>query len=199
MTTNIAKRLLELMVAHKLSETRLSVATGINQAIISRILHNKTQNPRIDTVKKLANYFSVTIDELIGTEELKKHNQPLHKIPFISWDLVKHFEAQKQVKTDFIYAEIQKPYHCYATEMPNQSMLPYINEKSQLIIDTAQTHRDGDFVIAYLNNEKKTMARKYIKDTAIKLVATNPHYQSYTLNDNIKIIGTIIKISTALI
>lgn len=199
MTTDLAKRLLQLMLVHKLSETKLSLATGINQAIISRILHNKTQNPRIDTVRKLADYFSISIDELIGIEDIKQNSQPLHKIPLISWELIKNFESEKQINSDFIYAEVEKPYRCYATEMPNQSMLPYINEKSQLIVDTAQAHRDGDFVIAYLNNEKRTMARKYIKDTTIKLVATNSHYQSYTLSDNIQIIGTIIKISTALI
>ena len=51
-----------------ISENELARRTGIAQQIINRILSGENKNPKISTLNPLANYFGVSIRQLIGDE-----------------------------------------------------------------------------------------------------------------------------------
>jgi transcriptional regulator with XRE-family HTH domain len=57
----------------KLTQRNLALKTGISNATISRIEKNEV-NPDTDTVNKLADYFGVTTDYLLGRTEETEHS-----------------------------------------------------------------------------------------------------------------------------
>lgn len=61
---NLPRNLRDLMDAVKVSENELSRRTGIPQPTIHRILNNKVDDPRDGTLRPLAAYFGVSVEEL---------------------------------------------------------------------------------------------------------------------------------------
>lgn len=61
---DIASNLRTLMAAEDLSENRLSTLTGVPQPTIHRILNGVTADPRDSTVRPLAEYFGVSVEQL---------------------------------------------------------------------------------------------------------------------------------------
>lgn len=55
----------ELMQAKGLSQGKLSRGSDVPQNLISRMINDPTYQPAYTTLKKVADYLGVTIDELI--------------------------------------------------------------------------------------------------------------------------------------
>ena len=68
-TSTIKSVLQELMARHGLNTVQLSEYIDLPQATLRYILQGHTDNPRIETVVKLADYFEVPVDYLIGRSE----------------------------------------------------------------------------------------------------------------------------------
>lgn len=61
-------RIEELRKKHGISQTELGEIIHLSQKAISRY-ENGTAEPDLNTIKKIATYFNVTIDYLLGTSE----------------------------------------------------------------------------------------------------------------------------------
>lgn len=71
-----------LMNARQVNAYDLQNAVGVNQPTIHRILTGESQDPRTSTLKPLADYFGVTVNELresnlSGDENLDKKEPPI--------------------------------------------------------------------------------------------------------------------------
>ena len=47
----------------------LHEATGISKTTLTALYYERTKNPEVETLLKIANYLGVTIDELLTVEE----------------------------------------------------------------------------------------------------------------------------------
>lgn len=68
------KRLIDLREAGNLSQKQVASYTGISPRMIS-LYESGTNNPPIDKVIKLANFFEVTIDYLLGIDKQICHSK----------------------------------------------------------------------------------------------------------------------------
>lgn len=59
-------RLRQLMKEKGISIYRLSQMTGIKDGVLGRLVNEKTKDPRISTVSKIADALDVDINELIA-------------------------------------------------------------------------------------------------------------------------------------
>tara|TARA_B110000259_G_C13946742_1_gene375049 strand:+ start:537 stop:740 length:204 start_codon:yes stop_codon:yes gene_type:complete len=50
----------------QLSQTELSLSTGVPQPTIHRFMNGKTKSPNYEVARKIANYFDVSVDYLHG-------------------------------------------------------------------------------------------------------------------------------------
>lgn len=71
-TSNIALNIQRLCAEKNISVNKLATETGITQSTIDSILKGKSNNPRIDTIIKISDYFNVPINELLGLDESNK-------------------------------------------------------------------------------------------------------------------------------
>jgi len=76
---SLANRLTTLMQKQNLSSSELARLTGITQPVIYRLMTGQTENPQIFTIKPIADYFGISIDQLMGFLPLQGP-QPLDNI-----------------------------------------------------------------------------------------------------------------------
>ena len=69
----IKLKLKELRKAAKMSQIKLQIDTGIEQALISKY-ENGNRIPPTETIILLAEYFNVSVDYLLGRTEKKEVN-----------------------------------------------------------------------------------------------------------------------------
>lgn len=65
----IAKRIKDLMKSEKLTQTQLAAAIKVGQSSVSDWLNSKSE-PSIENLWKLADFFDVSVDYLIGRKEI---------------------------------------------------------------------------------------------------------------------------------
>lgn len=66
--TTIAKNIRKYREKEGLSQDKLAKKTGLSFHTIVKIEAGDTENPTIETVKKIANAFGVSVDQLIKTD-----------------------------------------------------------------------------------------------------------------------------------
>mgnify|MGYP006097807595 FL=1 len=54
----------KLMFDHDINQTQLALKTGVPQPTINRFLHGQSKSPNFGSVKKLAEYFDVSVHSL---------------------------------------------------------------------------------------------------------------------------------------
>lgn len=65
----IAQRIKDLMKSEKLTQMQLARALGVGQSSISDWINAKSE-PSIENLWKLADFFDVSVDYLIGRKEI---------------------------------------------------------------------------------------------------------------------------------
>lgn len=76
--SSIGERLKQCREKKELSQVQVKELTGINNKTLSGY-ENNVSTPDPDTFKLLADLYGVTIDYLMGRENIKKHSEPEEK------------------------------------------------------------------------------------------------------------------------
>lgn len=168
----------KLMLEVGIKEAELARQTQLPQTTINRLLLGETNDPRANTLKPIAKFFCVTIDQLLGVAPINTQRIPgtfrsfnreaWSQVPIIDWD-----DALSWTFSEQSY-EIYSHQHWIATEKPvsNRSfamlskpfMEPRFRRDSVLIIDPKAELQDGKFAIVCLDNKNVT-ARQLAYDS----------------------------------
>jgi SOS-response transcriptional repressor LexA len=188
-----------LMRQNKISEAELSRLTNIPQPTLHKILSGKTTDPRISTLKTLADYFNITLD-LLYQKDLMYMPQICSQsisIPIISWkDCINKDLLSENFSLDctqWILLEAEYS-NCLYGLISKPSMEPFFPKGTILIIDTKLSPEDGDLVIVhYKNTTEATLRELSIDGPHTLLLPLNQTIQADMLNNTIKIIGVVIQ------
>jgi SOS-response transcriptional repressor LexA len=196
----IINNLQQLMFSRRLNEAELSRQTGIAQATLHKIFSGKTADPRISTLKLLADFFGITLDDLYLKDILDKKRTAQHgqSVPIISWaDCInsanpiakltptswEKWIVIEQTNNEYIYALASKP-----------SMEPRFPRGTILIVNPKALSMDGDLVVVQYPDTNEAALRELSIDGPNKLLLPlNVNSVPDKLENNIKIIGTIIQ------
>ena len=203
----LSTTLKELLLNAKLSENELARRTGVSQQIINRILSGENKNPKIATLKPIANYFMISVSQLIAEEplppETKLNSQHLgwHEIPLIEWDRVAGIKDKEffSMPHQMIVVDIEPSNNIFAVKMPDSSMEPKFSVGTLLIFDLNKAPTTGDFVLVSLSNHSLLIRQVYLKTNIAYIKCLNPKYSDYKLTpieQNYKFLGTLIQSRT---
>ena len=67
---NLAATLTYLMSAKGIKSAELARKTGVGQPVVYRLMTGVTENPQVLTIKPIADFFGVTLDQLLGLSPL---------------------------------------------------------------------------------------------------------------------------------
>lgn len=171
----LAENLQLLLKNNDLNANQLGQILDVPMMTIRRLLSGETTDPRISTLKQIADYFKVSVDSLIvgNPKDLIKNlnkTKPLF-VPKLDWDIVEKISSIDELDLSK-WQEWQSislkendsiSSHAFALES-RPSMYPRFPHGTIFIIDPDITPKDGDIVLIKLRENDELTLRELIID-----------------------------------
>lgn len=198
----------KLMGEVHISEAELARKTDIPQPTLHRILSGATKSPRGASLAPLANFFSVTINQLLGVDPLPEDRVPgtynpriqgWTSVPVIDWEQAAQWETFKDTlrgSTWDKWASTDLPVSedAFAIEVKGSAMEPRFNENTILIIEPKRVPADRDFVVAGAIDRNMAVFKQLLRDgDDCYLKSLNDQFKTLEMGNQYFIIGTLIQ------
>lgn len=196
----------KLMIQQDLSESELSRRTGISQPAIHRLVSGKNNNPKLTTLLPIANFFKISLSQLIGEDELPKNllsptdeksYSHLAKVSLLEWKDILEWPKNKKLISTLEYkctTAHALSENSYALKIEDNAMSPIYPEGTIIIVDPLLEPKNNDLAIIYLNNHKTSVFRQLLIDiNQVYIKPFNPDLKNILLNKNYKILGVVVQ------
>lgn len=207
--SNLGRTLTFLMRECDIDDAQLSRETNIPASTISRMRLNPESNPTASTLRPIAKFFSVSIDQLLGDEPLSPNRLPgMHNptaytaaiIPLVKWDLISNLNNEEQIPSkiqtsEWISTEKEVSSLAFALTIPTDSFGISLRKGSLIIVDPEEICRDGDLVLMKIKEDNSLVVKQFIKEgNECYIKSVNPDIKGLKLlTDETEIIGIIIE------
>lgn len=193
-----SEQLRKLRRLNNLTQTELSKLLNVSNGTIAMWETDKRQ-PDIDTLKKLANFFNVTTDYLLG-KDIKDNNKGV-KIPVLGVvPAGVPIEAIEEIlEYEEITPEMAKRGEYFGLKVKGDSMSPNILEGDILIVRKQEDANSGDICVVMVNGDDATVKKIKKDPKGLTLIPNNPAYDvTYFTNEEIvsipvRIIGKVVE------
>lgn len=203
---SLAKRIEIERKKRNITQRNLALRTNISNATISRIENGLITMPDTATLDKIANFFNVSVDYLLGNSDDLKAKIKGIKIPVlgvipagIPIEAVEHI-----IDYEEITPEMAKSGEFFGLKVKGDSMMPKIEEGDILIIRKQEEANNGDICAIIINGYDATV-KKIKKDTnGLLLVPLNQSYEAMFYSNKdisqlpVRIIGKVVEIRRSL-
>lgn len=194
-----------LMKENSVSESELARALNLPYNTIHRLISGHTSDPRISTLKSIAEYFNVSLDTLLNpialvTDTLKNTSNP-KAIPIMSWEQVSNNEFLNLLDHQNWVNWLPIPLvssdnlslNAYAIES-RPSMYPRFPIGTFFVIDPECNPIDGDLILIKIKKNGAISLRELMIDPpAMKLLPIIQNSDSLNfIEGEHEIIGVVI-------
>ena len=167
----------KLLLERDMKPVELSREVNLPPTTIHRLLTGKSTRPYQSSLEPIADFFDVTIDQLLGESPLEK--QTVRLLPFISWEkLTVSLTAKTSCEIPFAG---KIGVGAFATKLLDSSMSPQFSKNSLLIFDPEKNPVDRSYVLAALE-EKNFIFRQLLIDVEHRfLKPLNPDLMNFKM------------------
>lgn len=198
----ISKKLTQSELAEKLNE---KYGTKLNKGMISKWENNK-EEPRMDSIRCIVNFFNVSLDEMLGLldKKTKSSNKTYHYFPVsVSAGLPIGIEPIETAETITIPDELLGKWagskDIYFTRVNGESMNKVFPHNSLIAVKQVEFNnlKNGDIVV-YSNGYDYAVKRFYqFQDKIIfKPESTDPIFTDYIIDidssENLRLHGKVV-------
>ena len=201
----LAENLCSLLKSHHLNATSLAQKLDIPMMTIRRLLSGETTDPRISTLKLIADYFRISIDDLIAVgnppaiQSLKRTKA--HLIPILDWETAEkmislhdlNLPQWKEWQSLSLSEEDAISKNAFALES-RPSMYPRFPKGTIFIIDPDSIPTDGDIVLVKIKkNNELTLRELHIDppEWQLRSVISGSNSLQYVKREH-EIVGVIL-------
>lgn len=192
--------LLRLMKNHDTNMTHIYKNTGVPITTIQRICKDPNANPTLASLIPIAEYFSITLAQLIGEEPLpsaRGNQSPQHwvNVPIITWQQAVtwpkyQFTGREQ---GFVTTEINVGTNAFALSI-HDNHHDNFQKGSIIIVDVNMTPMQGDYVISHKKSSPQvSLNQVLLHEGDIYLKPTNSEFKTILMNDAYIIIGIVVQ------
>jgi len=199
-------RLKELRKQRGLNQTDLAKAIGIAQPTLSGWESEKFQIDDANKIK-LADYFGVSIDYLMGRNDVPQTVKGV-RIPIygsvpagIPLEAIENIEGYEEITP-----ALARKGEYFALKIKGESMSPYILDRDIVIVRRQESVESGDIAIVLVNGNEATCKMVKIGDDGITLIGHNtlvypPHFysQKEIATLPVRIIGRVVEVKRSLV
>lgn len=167
MLKSLSDNLNILMAKARLNSSALAKQIGLPATTIKRIRNNEQANPTITTLLPIAEYFSISLSQLVGDEPLNAETMArtqvgFQKIPLLSWHECVHFDLLNPDKyPKKISTERKISKKGFALTIENHD-LEFFPKNSLLIVEPEKIPESGNHVIVTKIEQNIASIKKYI-------------------------------------
>ena len=189
-------RLILLRKEAHLTQEELASKLGFSRTAISAWEIGRNEPSYEDTIK-VANFFNVSVDYLLGGETSNKRLLPVLGTVKAGYNYL----AEENI-IDYIEPSmtISDPANYFGLVVKGDSMAPLFDEGDYLIVHkTDGEFNTGDIGIVLINGDEATVKKVVKTNDGIELQAFNPYYpaKKYTYEETqnlpVKIIGIVVR------
>ncbi len=197
---NIRDILQDLVSQAGISEAELARKIKIPTATFNKIKTGKITDPRSSTLTTIANYFGLTVDQLLGYAPITSNvHSTLLYVPVLSINQVIETDVNKltysnhkdwiSFNPDLKMANNQM----MAIKVSGDAMLPFFDNDTVAVIDCEQRGESKQYVLAYIKARNEVILRQLLCDGNCKVLKPlNTSFSSINLTEEDKILGVVV-------
>jgi len=174
----------ELCKNRDVSPSRACIEMDLSRSLAAKWKNTKA-TPSAEVLSKVAQYFGVTVDYLIGRSGLDPDNPPSPSRPGSRWIPVLGqvvagvpIEAVEEILDwEEIDAKTASQGEHFALRIKGDSMQPTLMAGDVVIVRRQPTAENGDIVVALINGDEATVKRIKSRAEGLMLIPNNPAYE----------------------
>ena len=182
------------------SQQQIADELGISRQTYSNYELGKRE-ANYDTLRKLADYFHVSVDTLLGTDSAGQ-KAPENAIPIAQVPMIPVYGriaagapilADENVENYFpIPAEFMPTSQTFMLNVKGESMINAgILDGDQILVQQQSTAENGDIIVALID-DSATVKTFYKEDGYYRLQPENDTMEPIIVKDDLKILGKVI-------
>jgi repressor LexA len=214
MAYSFGKKLKELRTSMNLTQEELAKAlntkygTKFNKGMISK-WENDKEEPRIDSVRYIADFFNVSLDEILGLKDNEVNIYEVVKSDFsniVSLPIVGTIAAGQPILAaqniegymPILSSFINKHKEYFYLRVKGNSMNLEFPDGSYVLVERTNEVENGSIAVVLVNGYEATVKKVSINKNIITLIpmSSDPSYQPQIYDitkDEVKIIGKVVQ------
>lgn len=203
----LADNINRLMTSENISNVQLGTELGISDETI-RSWRKGTKVPTVDKLLKLAEYFNVSLDSLIGKPIDTEQTVELPVIGAINagtFTIENEEDWQGEFRSVSLRALKGRPKsECVLLEVVGESMIPLVYPDEIVVVHRQPTAVNGNIVVAYDENEGGYTLKRFAQyKDEVKLIPANSNFKEYVYSNpswqQLKIWGVCLSAERSLV
>lgn len=196
--SRIAGILTKLLSERGMRVTELARQVNVPQPTIHRIITGVCESPHLSSLKPIADFFSITVEQLKGLDPIGSFDHT-SKVPLLNWNEAVDWPSNrsKLKKRETLLTDASISPNAYALIINDASMEPVFPKGTQLVVDPAKPPKDRSYVIAKLENLPEPIFRQLLVDGSSRylkpLTPDLERYKMTLINNNDKILSTLVQ------
>ena len=182
----------------KIRQDELAKVLSISPSAVG-MYERDEREPNDEITLKLAEYFGISTDYLLGKSDNRNSDIPVSKIPILGTVKAGYDWLAEENIVDYITLKENIPNvgEYYALHITGDSMLPLLAEGDLVIVHDQDDVESGQTAVVLINGEEATVKKVVKTNDGIELHAMNPYYpvKKFTFEDMqkipVKIIGRV--------
>lgn len=199
----ISARIKRLCKARGITIVKFETDCGLSHGYL-RTLERQKSMPSIERVAKIADYFKVSKEYILGEEEPQTGVGVL--IPLLGRVAagVPISAVENIIGQEEITAQLAKTGEFFALRIKGNSMSPFIMDGDVVVVKQQNDAENGDIVIALVDGDDGVCKRFKRTDGGIMLISLNSDYEPLIFthaeidSTPVEILGKVIEIRRAL-
>ena len=205
----LGKILKKLLFDNNMKAVDLAREVNLPAPTIHRLITGKSTRPYPSSLKPIADFFSVTIDQLLGEEPISSNNTNLTNqskdilskniihVPILPWNSLSDFKNSSGNLCENVLFAGKISGNGFATIMQDSSMEPIFSKGNILIFDPLKQYKDRSYVLVYLQEAGLHVFRQLLIDLNLKylkpLNSDLSVFKMRVLEEKDKIIATLVE------
>lgn len=190
----------ELVNKAGISEAELARKIKIPTATFNKIKTGKIIDPRSSTLTTIANYFGISVDQLLGYAPITSGTQSsLSYVPVLPIDKVMETNIDELTYASHsgwisFNPDIKISSHrLIAIKVSGDAMLPFFDNETLAIIDCEQEGESRQYVLAYIKSSNEVILRQLLCDGNFRVLKSlNSSFNSINLTKEDIILGVVV-------
>jgi len=195
-SVHLSRVLGKLMLEHNVDGVQLSKHTGIPTTTINRLRNaDPNTNPTLLTLLPLAQFFSITLSQLIGEEPLSdiETNKKITRLPILSWEEALIWPRVTEQTTSSIVTDHNYSKNAFAL-IATEDYSEKIEKGTILLIDPLATPLHFDYVLTFKQEQEFPSLKQFIIEDGMQYLRSLYSKSIVTpFTSEFKILGVIIE------
>lgn len=195
---------------------KIRLKSGYSQKDFAKLIHvppntynqweNGTREPDYEMISRIADYFNVTVDYLLGREQ-DSQNENNSKNKGIKIPVLGYIPAGIPIEAvedildyEEITPDMARNGEHFALKIKGDSMIPNIMDGDIVIVRVQPDVESGETAIVKVNGDEATCKRIVKQKTGISIVANNPKYEprfftnEEVINTPVTVVGKVVEL-----